>query len=842
MYRFPFKRYRFCYPNKEEKEKGSRCVMFCKNCGSPLADGAKFCANCGTPVAPPTAPQDPGPASDDPIKFPGAGFPGDDVPVAEPPVSDTSAPAEDSPAPDPSAPAEDSPAPDLSAPAESSPTADAGAPAADAALPVSAPTSTLAYAPPATDGGADSSPTKRRGKAGLVVLGVGAVVVIAVVVLLVNLLGGLFSGGGKAVYAYRNDDNELMFLADLKEKTEALELTDEADYSSNVRFSPDGKTIYFTDADSTLYGIAAAELKKGSKPERISRDVGSFNVLDDGRLIYIQYDGETKLYVYDKGESYRLLRGYSEYRLSQDQKTIYYTEEDDADDTITLYKISIAKDAKEERLLKGATNIYTSWDADTLVYGVDDNPGGGYATSSDSSADRNTLTVYSCTPGGDRTKLIDDIYSISGVSVGGGKVSFYYYVEDVEERTLYDFVTDAKAGADASTLSEPEPVYPYSYDYSPHNYSVLDDTTIEYYDYNGNRYTLDVSGLLSPEHPTAYDVYMYTYNVEALAREEAQARYDEARADYDARYETWSEAENREYIRESLKDTTYNQSSFSLYHYTGSDKSDPIATQISSSGRGSSPSNGVFLYHKVSLEGGKVADVDELDYASQVREKLNSGAGDDDWYQNVGGKESVISDLEDVTSIYGIYVLNGKEVVLDVDDDGENVLMAFSLGSDALTFTSTIVDDEFSGPYWGQSSGKDVLYLFTDVDTDSNGTAGDLSVYKDGKLETIAKEVYGAAILDQNGATYLVTDLDNRNSSVELATLKDGKTTTISDEVSGDLIFLDDTQLLYISDGDLTLWDGKEERQIARDVEAFWVSVSEAYTAYSPEYGTYSPY
>ena len=25
--------------------------MFCKNCGSSLAEGAQFCANCGTPVA-----------------------------------------------------------------------------------------------------------------------------------------------------------------------------------------------------------------------------------------------------------------------------------------------------------------------------------------------------------------------------------------------------------------------------------------------------------------------------------------------------------------------------------------------------------------------------------------------------------------------------------------------------------------------------------------------------------------------------------------------------------------------------------------------------------------------
>lgn len=792
--------------------------MFCKNCGKQLADDAKFCANCGTPAAPP-APQEPSTASDDPIKFPGAGFPGDDAPISEPSVS------------------EGAPVEEPSASEAESPLSQENAPAADPAVPVSAPTSTLACPLPADGSGADSSPVKRRGKAGLVVLGVGAVVVIAVVVLLVNVLGGLFSGGGKAMYAYRNDDGELMYLPDLKEKTTALELTDEADFSANVRFSPDGKSVYFTDADHTLYGITLSALKKGDKPERISRNVGSFFLLKDGRLLYTEYDSsESRLSLYEKGESFRLLKGYSDYQFSEDQKTIYYTERDETDDTLTLYKMALAKDAKEERLLKGATTIYTRYDAGTLVYGEDERGAyGSYAASSDGSvSDNNTLTVYSCTPGGDKTKLIDDIYSITGVTVDGGKVSFHYYIQNVEARTLYDFVTDTNAGADASTLSGDRPVYPSWSDYSPYNYDVADDVTIVYYDQLGNQYSLDVSSLLSEEYPTAYEVYMNTWNVEAMADDECRARYNEAKEDYDSRIDAWNEAQAREYVRQSLKDTSYNQTSLSLYHYTGSDKNEPIATQISSGSRIASASDGIFLYRKVSLEGGKVADVADLDYAGEVRSLLSEGAGGDDWYQNVGGKESVI-DLDDVSGIYSIYVLNGKEVVLDVyDEDGVNMLQAFSLGKEALTFTSTIIDDDFTGPYWGQSSGKDVLYLFTDPADDSSGTVGDFSVYRDGKLETIAKEVYGALILDESGATYVVADLDSRSYSAELALLKDGKTTTISDEVSGDFIFLDDTQLLYLSDGDLMLWDGKQERRIARDVEEFWASVSEEYTSYSP--------
>ena len=129
-----------------------------------------------------------------------------------------------------------------------------------------------------------------------------------------------------------------------------------------------------------------------------------------------------------------------------------------------------------------------------------------------------------------------------------------------------------------------------------------------------------------------------------------------------------------------------------------------------------------------------------------------------------------------------------------------------------------------------------MLYLFTDIEDERNGTVGDFTVYKDGKLETIAKGVYGAVILDESGATYVETDIDSQYNK-EFALLKNGATTTISDEMSGEMgpSFLDGSQLLYLSDGDLMLWNGKENRRIARDVEGVWASAQERYSSYSPD-------
>ena len=56
-------------------------------------------------------------------------------------------------------------------------------------------------------------------------------------------------GGGKENVVFRTGDEELMFRKDLKAKTEAEELTD--DLASWVRFSPNGKYLYFMEYDSS---------------------------------------------------------------------------------------------------------------------------------------------------------------------------------------------------------------------------------------------------------------------------------------------------------------------------------------------------------------------------------------------------------------------------------------------------------------------------------------------------------------------------------------------------------------------------------------------------------------
>ena len=61
--------------------------------------------------------------------------------------------------------------------------------------------------------------------------------------------------------------------------------------------------------------------------------------------------------------------------------------------------------------------------------------------------------------------------------------------------------------------------------------------------------------------------------------------------------------------------------------------------------------------------------------------------------------------------------------------------------------------------------------------------------------------------------------------------MKDEKEVRIDDDVS-DVVFLPNARMLYISDGDLYLWEKEESVRLARDVTGIWASDSLYYDSY----------
>ena len=809
--------------------------MFCRNCGKELPDSAKFCSGCGTPVAP--AASQPAPASVEEIR----------EPVAE------NMAAGEIPAP----PVEETPAENTSETSVIEAPTVFFQPTAPAAVdtPVTTDTPVAADTPITTDTpAAEDIPApvqKRRGKIGITVIGLG--VVAAIVLAVLWPFSGVVGGNKRTpAFAYLNDDSELMYLANLKKKTEAIEVSDEVDAGKgamgivaidNVKFSSDGKTIYFLNEQDSLYKISVSDLKKDERPERIAREVILFSVLDSGYVLYqkkgtsIDMVGYFELNCYDGKNSFRISKGfskrYNDYQLSPDQKTVYYAEPNKNDKTLTLYKRALKDGAEAEELLEGATDIYTDFDADILVYGEDKRD----SEMSSVDTDQNTLTVYSCKPGGEPTELVSGICSIYSVDVDGGNVSFYYDRDERQEYKLYDLVSDAQQSADAAITAQ-DLVWPDWYStYYPDE--VYEQNGAAYYRTSlGASFPIDTSALQASTGLTVAELVDY-YGIFDLAYADAQERYNADVEEYNNKYEEWNAANNRNQMRESLKNESYTQHTRDIYHYTGSADAAPIITSIDENQFAASDEDGIFIYKKTAgIAGGKVCDLADLNYYGEIYDHLDSGSGGGEWYQNVGGVESVL-DLDEESSVNDVIVLNGTETVLCLSEDGDAWLDAYTVGDTALTFSNTVIDDDFVLPYdnlayaKGTENNNEVLYFFTNVEKEDYGTLGDFNRYSGGKTEVVAEEVYAVCVLDDSGTMYAITDRDRKGA--ELSLMKEDKLVTVSDEIDSNvLIFLDSKQVLYIANNDLYLWNGKEERRIARDVEYAWANAQERHTDYGP--------
>ena len=771
--------------------------MFCRNCGKELPDSAKFCSGCGTPVAP--AASQPAPASVEEIREPVAeNMAAGEIP--EPPVEET--PAENTPE-----------------------TSVMEAPTVffQPTAPAAVDTPVTADTPAAED--IPAPVQKRRGKIGITVIGLGAIAAVVVVVVLFKLFSGMAGGSTRTpAFAYLTDDNELMYLANLKEKTEAIKVRAKGgvDDSVRVEFTADGKTMYFRDDSQDLYRITVSDVKKEERPKDIAEDVTSFIVLKTGNVLYTK-DGSrgSELYCFTGKDDFRVTKNHNTYQLSEDHKTVYYTEKDD---TLTLYKAALKDGADPEELLSGATDIYTDFDADILVYGEVDRDG----DVSSSDADQNTLTVYSCKPGGEPTELVSGICSIHSVDVDGGNVSFYYDRDERQEYKLYDLVSDAQQSADAAITAQ-DLVWPDWYGtYYPDE--VYEQNGAAYYRTSlGASFPIDTSALQASTGLTVAELVDY-YGIFDLAYADAQERYNADVEEYNNKYEEWNAANNRNQMRESLKNESYTQHTRDIYHYTGSADAAPILTSIDENQFAASYEDGIFIYKKTAgIAGGKACDLADLNYYGEIYDRLNSGSGGGEWYQNVGGVESVL-DLDEESSVNGVIVLNGTEAVLHLSEDGDAWLDAYTVGDTALTFSNTVVDDEFAGPRKAQDTkGSDVLYFFTNVEKEDYGTLGDFNRYSGGKTAVVAEEVYAVCVLDDSGTMYAITDRDSKGA--ELSLMKEDKLVTVSDEIDSNvLIFLDSKQVLYIANNDLYLWNGKEERRVAKDVMRVWANDEMSYT------------
>ena len=566
--------------------------------------------------------------------------------------------------------------------------------------------------------------------------------------------------GGKGAYLYLTDDGELMSLKKLKAGAEATELTDEG--VQLVYFSKNGKYIYFIEPDNSNGNLYRMELGKIGKKGAEPEKVSS-DVQYNIRLL------ESGGMVYLKGSGsdaqLRLYDGKESYKLASGVADFNVNEKQ-------TYAYFTEEEYGETHMTSTLYRVELKKDAkkekvlsDVGIFYSD------YTAETlvygKHTEDSGIMDVYVTKNGEKATKVLDDVWSVQNVEVSGQKVSFDFLTCQTEEHVLYDFVTDRLESQDKNIGPEP--------DYSD-------------YRYYGSWGWMQ----------TDWDAYY-------------------------AAWETWSEARDRNYIREELKSTSYKLETYTLSRYEDG-KITQVADGLSGSYYNGDAQNKVYVYSKTEQTVSKVADVSELGYWGKLYDLIDEG--ERQYYQNVKGTESELAIDED-EYVDGFGVLNGKEVILVINDGEKRVIRGYELGDKAMKFSGTITDDEYAGmSFYTQEDGKNALYYFTDLNKERN--AGELIRYANGKKETVAKDAERVVIVD--GKTIYQMEDIQYNAKIgaaecTLSLVEDGKAKEIAEEVSMYAVaYLDTKRAAYISDGDLYLWDGSKSERIASNVVRFWTN------------------
>lgn len=259
--------------------------------------------------------------------------------------------------------------------------------------------------------------------------------IVVAAILVVVILGSLFSGGKTNNYALYIKDGELQF-AQMPKGKNPVEVTSklmDGDYTDNhtqsqlyldyyIQMSEDGKKLFFPDKVDVSYYGSVNEFtlywrNVGSKKEaeKVDSGISSYSINDKGTLVTYKKDGN--LYQNDLKDKEKVASDVAAYRVSDDGKTIIYLVREDNEESGNLYKKKGSKDA--EKLASDVTSIrFVSEDFSTVMYSKED-------------------SLYIKNGSKDAEKVASDVEDVMVYDTDA-----VYYTKTGEEFSLWDWVND----------------------------------------------------------------------------------------------------------------------------------------------------------------------------------------------------------------------------------------------------------------------------------------------------------------------------------------------------------------------------------------------------------------
>lgn len=667
---------------------------------------------------------------------------------------------------------------------------------------------------------------------------IAIVVIIIVAVVAVLGLKTLFSSSkGNNAYAYlSNGKYELITNLNKDQTIEIAASKSDRMTSDLLAFSPDGKYIYYYTKYSSYsetgslcraeYGKLKEDSSKNDKYiEIIATNVSlGFRFLSDGSLTYV--NGDNTLYYFDGKESVQIAKNISYYYTDESDKILYAT--GNKYEGYTLYGVSLPNLDNKIKLASNVSALWNNEDFENIPYTKHE--------------DDNTETLYVVGFSKESEKLLENV---SYLTQDDGKI--YFTAANGTMLNLYDFVDDTYEDSDAG-ITEPAyddfsiPAYSYYQLYKdddPNEYSEL-YTTCTQYTYFWHDAIEDISSDDSKAFTEKYksleneDGYFVVTgeikkDLEAMAAEHGQGYDGEwlefcfykaesgTTTDYDAynaAYEKWQDAKNRISLRETLQDKENDYAVQTLYCF---DKGN--LTTINETVLNAVDYAGAIVFNTTDLITEKVK-LENVFSTSDVRDLFNINNGAENYIILADGTTCRMSakaaetfaeaDDSDSATLY----FTKKEVYMSEDNGALSVAAIsggvvgdFSIVTDDAKVLS--VDDSTLYYAGGSYQNNDVTY-------------GDLYSCKNGTSTHMARDVISSGINLYGDGVMLAYTGYRSGSGYELTMINaKGETTLIGDNVT-QYIRADKSTLLYISDGDLYSYNGKEKKMVRSNVDWLW--------------------
>ena len=589
-------------------------------------------------------------------------------------------------------------------------------------------------------------------------------------------------------------DGRLYFTPNVSKEKDPVEIYNAHDNETSyeIKYTKNQKYAFFlTDSEDEqrLYRVNTQKLtsnesKNDKYIEEIDSGVTDFSVLGSDRILYYRDSNSGRELNFYDGKDTKEIDSKVKAQCHSGNVVYYLRDEgDDYNYELYYYNLKTGKHGDIDECIEVA-----DYNENEILYSV---------------SDGDTCDIYKAKPGSEGTKIVSDVASDWTGNLDAGVIS--YKREITESKSYYDFVNDPYAAEDANA-TEPQ-MDDYLTEVDPED--VLDsDAYNDYLDESGYFYEYDTSMDSITINDTSYYSCYSNSNVYYNYDNDDFYLYDEDA--YSEAYDDYYAACDRDDLRDSLKDLTFDSTSYDLYLYTSKGGEKKIAESILPID--SDPVNQIFLYRKAQdLGDEKVCSIDDLYDASDVENYIYDSDNDSSVYVNINGKEQ---DMK-MTSVRMDCSKDGKTVmVVDQSDEDSNELIAYKKKGDSLEKIGTVEKDYRVGSWYGND-----YYYFDKND--------DFYIYSNGKSKKIAKDVYVAEL--EGDGTFMVHDrlfdLKVLKGDEQIGKFRNVYRYRDHDSIGRDrdyhiaATYVDKNCIVYLTkDRDLNVYDGEDSRKIDRDV------------------------